>query len=328
MDSDRSGWNEMRADGVLVLGMHRSGTSLVAGSLHLLGLATCGPGDLMTGMPWNPSGHWESRSLSRFNDELLAETGRSWWYPPPPAPEYFEIAGRLVTSPEAAGRQFHRTYTSTPWVWKDPRLALLLPFWRRALGESVAAVLVHRNPLEVARSLELRNGFPVPFGVALWARYNRLLLEQCRRLPLLVVRYEGLVEDPDEWIGSAESFLGELGGVVGPDAAAESLAFVQPTLRHVRDDHSNQGAGLSGRGIEVGDEDLAREVEHLGSALTALEGVHASFVPPALESERPAVEAELSARWPEQPPAWNDPPWSVDAAAAPPPATSEGRQPR
>ena len=75
------------ADGVLVLGMHRSGTSVVAGSLHLLGLATCSPDDLMTGMPWNPSGHWESRSLSRLNDELLADMGRSWWYPPPSGPD-------------------------------------------------------------------------------------------------------------------------------------------------------------------------------------------------------------------------------------------------
>ncbi len=318
----------MRADGVLVLGMHRSGTSLVAGSLHLLGLATCGPEDLMTGMPWNPSGHWESRSLSRFNDELLAETGRSWWYPPSAAPEYSEIAGRLVTSPEAAARQFHRTYRSTPWVWKDPRLALLLPFWRRALGESVAAVLVHRNPLEVARSLELRNGFTVRFGVALWARYNRLLLEQCGRLPVLVVRYEDLVKGPDDWISTATAFLGRYGTVVGPDAAAQSRAFVQPTLRHVRDDHPNRGAGLAGRAIEVGDEDLALEVEHLRSTLAALEGAHASFVPPTLESERPAVEAVLSARRPEQPPAWNDPPWSVAAGAVPPRATSEGRQPR
>ncbi len=159
----------MRADGVLVLGMHRSGTSLVAGSLYLLGLATCAPEDLMTGMPWNPAGHWEARSLSRLNDELLTEMGRSWWYPPPSGAGYSDVANRLTTASEVAAACFQQTHRSIPWVWKDPRTALLLPFWRRALGKSVAAVLVHRDPLDVARSLELRNGFPLPFGIALWA---------------------------------------------------------------------------------------------------------------------------------------------------------------
>jgi hypothetical protein len=295
---------EETAGGLLVLGMHRSGTSLVAGSLHLLGLATCAPDDLMTGMPWNPGGHWESRSLSRFNDELLAEVGRSWWYPPPAEPRYYETMSRLLTTPQLAAVQFHRTYTSAPWVWKDPRLALLLPFWRQALGEVAAVVVVHRHPLDVSRSLELRNSLPVSVGMALWARYNRLLLEHCRGLSVLVVRYDGLLEDPGEWIRSAAAFLAAHGTVVRSDGAADARRFVEPALRHVGDSRTNVPADMV-------DRDLALEVDQLVSALAALEGVHPSFVPPALESERPVVEAELSARWPDRPPVWNDPPWSA-----------------
>jgi hypothetical protein len=311
--TDRSGWNEMRhapSEGVLVLGMHRSGTSLVAGSLHLLGLAVSGRDDLITGMPWNPAGHWESRSLSQANDNLLAEMGRSWWYPPPAGAEYSEVSSRLVTTTDDAAAHFRRTYPSVPWVWKDPRLSLLLPFWRQALGESRAAVFVHRDPLEVARSLELRNGFPTSFGVALWARYNRLVLEHGRGLAMLVVRYDDLVEDPEEWIRSAESFLGALGPLARPKNTSDALAFVQPNLRHVGNGSSNGGATAPNRIAGTAETDLFLEVDRLVSTLRAQKGAHASFAPPALEAERPAVEAELSARWPDRPPVWKDPPWS------------------
>ena len=179
MESHRRGGTE----GVLVLGMHRSGTSVVAGTLHLLGLATCAPEDLITGMPWNPAGHWESRSLSRLDDRLLDEMRRAWWYPPPSGATYADVTSGLATAPETAADLFRRTYTSMPWVWKDPRLCLLLPFWREALGEAVAAVVVHRDPrgggavARVAQRLPdiLRHGplgavQPAPPRTLSWAR--------------------------------------------------------------------------------------------------------------------------------------------------------------
>ena len=60
-----------------------------------------------------------------------------------------------------------------PSVWKDPRICLLLPYWRAVLQAPMAAVLVWRAPLAVARSLRRRDGTPLPYGVALWERYNR-----------------------------------------------------------------------------------------------------------------------------------------------------------
>ncbi len=151
----------------------------MAGALHMLGLATCAPGDLITGMAWNPEGHWESRSLTGLNDRLLAETGHAWWYPPPPGPAYAGAASRITTTPDVAARHFDATHASVPWVWKDPRTSVLLPFWRQALDRPLAAVVVYRDPIDVATSLQSRNSLPVAFGVALWARYMRLLLEHC-----------------------------------------------------------------------------------------------------------------------------------------------------
>ena len=157
--------------GVLVLGMHRSGTSAVAGMTNLLGLATSASNDLITQMAWNPGGHWESRSLTRFNDQLLTEMGHTWWYPPPSGSGYSEVASRIVAPPEAAARYFDRLHPSEPWVWKDPRTCLTLPFWRQALHRPLAGIVVFRNPIDVATSLEFRNSLPLSFGVALWEHY-------------------------------------------------------------------------------------------------------------------------------------------------------------
>ncbi len=308
----RDGRRADATEGMLVLGMHRSGTSVVAGSLRLLGLATGLPEDLITGMPWNPAGHWESRSLSRLDDMLLEEMGHAWWYPPPSGAAYADVTGLLVTAPATAADEFRRVYLSKPWVWKDPRLCLLLPFWRDALGEAVAAVVVHRDPREVARSLQLRNDFPRPFGMALWARYNRLVLEHARGLPLLLVRYDDLLEDPKRWTDAAASFLGTLGTPVRPGAEAEVADFVRPTLRHVVGD--SPGGQPHDRPRSPADEvekDLALEVEYVAAVLGSLEGSHCRFEPPPLDPEAPVVEAQLSARWPDLVPVWNDPPWTT-----------------
>ena len=64
------------------MGMHRSGTSAATRLVNMLGPATCAPGDMVRG-PWNPSGHFESRTLMHLNNALLTQMGRSWWYPPP-----------------------------------------------------------------------------------------------------------------------------------------------------------------------------------------------------------------------------------------------------
>ena len=211
--------------GVLVLGMHRSGTSAVAGMTNLLGLATCASNDLITQMAWNPGGHWESRSLTRFNDQLLTEMGHTWWYPPPSGSGYSEVASRIVAPPEAAARYFDRLHPSEPWVWKDPRTCLTLPFWRQALHRPLAGIVVFRNPIDVATSLQFRNSLPLSFGVALWERYTRLLFEHAGGMPLLVSCYDDLVQDPVGWSRTACAFLNVLGIAVNLAWRATSVGL-------------------------------------------------------------------------------------------------------
>jgi hypothetical protein len=281
--------------------MHRSGTSAVTGLISLCGVATCTHDDLIRGIPWNPRGHFESRSMTQLNDELLAQMGCSWWYPPPSGDGYREVLRRVETSTVSIRDAFRRAHPVAPWVWKDPRLCLTFPIWRRALPEVAAAVMIFRNPLDVARSLHDRNGFPLSFGVALWERYNRLALAHSGGMPVAVVRYDDLVDDP---VGGSERlarFLGSVGLPVDsrPDAAKVRL-FIERGLRH--SSHTASALGMS-----------SESALHVYEALESRIGSTRSFEPPELLPEPDGVASQLAALGPTYRPTWNDPPWSVDA---------------
>jgi len=249
-------------------------------------------------MEWNPAGHWESRSLTHLNDRLLSEMGHSWWYPPSSGRGYSEAASRIVTSPQAAAHHFDRAHPSSPWVWKDPRNCVTLPFWRQALDRPLAGILVFRNPIDVSTSLLLRNSLPERFGIALWTRYMRLVLEHAGGLPLLVTRYDDLVQNPLLWSDTAQKFLADLGVAVRPGRQDEIEQFVDPRHRHSHHGHSDTSAFSPG-------------VKAVFEALEPLVGAHRSFVGPLLPAEDPAVARELESRWPGHPPVWNAPPWAV-----------------
>lgn len=283
--------------GVVVLGMHRSGTSAATRLVNMLGLATCRADDMVRGA-WNPSGHWESRTLVKLDDKLLAEMGRTWWYPPPTGDSYFDLAAGITTSAAKAARVFGRAHRERPWVWKDPRACLLLPFWRAALGARVLGVLIVRNPLEVAVSLERRHDVPLQFGLALWERYNRLLLEHAKGMPVLVSRYDDLIADPAGWCERTGEFLGEMGlSVQSPAHEGDSGEFVDPQSRHSVHTRS----------------EVAAKAPHALAMLDALErmvGPHPSFQAPDLAPEAPSVDAELMLVGPETKLTWRPPPWA------------------
>ncbi len=170
-----------------------------------------------------------------------------------------------------------------PWVWKDPRTSVLLPFWRAALGPRLAAVVVVRNPLEVAVSLSAATACPCRFGMALWERYNRLILAHSAGMPVLVTRYDDLVADPAGWSERARAFLAGVGmRLRGPtETPPTGRDFVDPGLRHSAHTRAEPLAGVAGG-------PLAR-LRRLGGRRR---GPRARSCPPRSPPE-PAVEAEL-----------------------------------
>jgi hypothetical protein len=257
--------------------MHRSGTSSTTSALSRLGLQLPDASDLMTDQFDNPS-HFESTSLTTFNEELLADFGGPWYAPPELGPDWALSTPAVDRASSALSVASGAYPLSAPAVWKDPRLCLLLPFWRRLLP-NVAVVLVWRHPLEVAASLMDRDGLSASHAFALWDRYHRSVLRGLQGLPTLVVSYEEETGNPTAFIRESVRWLSDLGWMPSPesgwrDEGAEQA--VDPGLRHHHQEKGN---------LELPD-CLSAMVE----LLTSLEGAHDSWTVPTL----PVAEAWMS----------------------------------
>jgi hypothetical protein len=221
--------------GVLVVGMGRSGTSVVTRVVNRLGVPLGRADDLLPANDANPAGYWESSALLRFQDDLLARFGGSW-YAPPQLPERWDPDGAHTEDAEAARAVFRDVYGDAPvWLWKDPRVASLFPFWASVLRDRIVVVLPFRDPAAVAASLRARDGLDVDYGVALWERYNRLTLRHAARHPAFVLDYDELVADPVRVIEPLRRFLeAQRLPVASASGTAPAALAVEPELRRQR----------------------------------------------------------------------------------------------
>jgi hypothetical protein len=266
---------------VLVLGMHRSGTSLVTRLVSLLGVALCSTDDLLAGLPANPRGHWESKSLLRFDDRLLRELDSSWFCPP--SIDRGELAQRLAPYRERGLAALREAHPRRPFVWKDPRACLLLPFWTNVLERRGVYVVVARHPTEVAESLERRNGFTPAYSMALWERYMRLTLLNGAGLPTVVCTYDEVLTEPVAWCERLAAFLRELGVELPPVPQAPVSAFVAGDLRRGR---------RSWQDLEPAELFTPERIALVEAATRT--GTHLVYEPPSLPAEAPATERILS----------------------------------
>ena len=188
---------------ILVLGMHRSGTSALTRCLNILGAAL--PERLMQSAPANPLGHFEPEEIRIIHDRMLAEVGSSWsdwsafpadWYQSD-AKEAF-----LAELIEAVDIDYG---SNQIFAIKDPRILRFVPLWidlLERLDVKVVAVLPYRNPIEVALSLSHRDKFPVEHGFLLWLRHVLDAEYFTRNMPRFFVPYEKLLSQQDESINS------------------------------------------------------------------------------------------------------------------------------
>lgn len=218
MANPRSGANEHRL-GLIVLGMHRSGTSLASGLLSHAGVYFGEPADFITPNEENPKGFWERRDVRALNDRLLHSVGCDWSeiasfadsIVPPGVLDGFRGDARAIVENLQAGA------SSGVIGMKEPRLCLLLPHWLEVLGEQAFYVLVHRDPAEIALSLETRNGIPPEVAHYLTEVYLGNAIKLAQAGPCQIVSYSDLVHSPLEFIHSVverleglDCHLGEL----------------------------------------------------------------------------------------------------------------------
>jgi len=194
---------------VFVLGMARSGTSAVARVLHSLGVPVAREDDLMPADEGNPTGYWESLSLTGMNERLLSKLAGSW-HSPPAHRAGWESDVRLDGLVREAAALLDRAQSGSEWVWKDPRNCFMLPFWRGVTSARPIVVLVYRDPHEMVDSLSRRNGFSAALSLALWERFSHAALASATGLPAFALRYERLVEDPAAVVPELRAFLRDL----------------------------------------------------------------------------------------------------------------------
>ena len=221
---------------ICVLGMHRSGTSLVSRVLNVLGLDLGPEEHLMRPNSENPTGYWESRPIKRINEEILSRLGGSWFEPPDLGVGWEHRP--VLAEPRRRARELIEADFSDSELWgfKDPRNSLTLPFWQRFLAP-MRYVICFRNPLDVAASLEAREEESVPFeqGIRLWLNYVRGALFHTAGHPRVLVFYEDLMVDPGPVVDRLTRFIGRpRSAAAKPETRAEIRAAVTEGLWHHR----------------------------------------------------------------------------------------------
>ena len=219
--------------GILILGMHRSGTSALARVVNLLGAAL---GErLMPAGKGNESGHWESLAVYEAHEQLLTALGRRWddfrempvdWIAHPQAQQCANSIRRFVAD-ELAGEPL--------WAVKEPRLCRLLPLWPQALSGlpvRLTAVIMVRNPLEVAASLARRDGMAYGHAFLLWAQHLLEAERASRGMPRMIVQYDDLLADWRAVTTAMASQLGYSWPQSAGDTHDEIALFLSPQLRH------------------------------------------------------------------------------------------------
>ncbi len=187
--------------GIYVVGMHRSGTSALAGLVSAL----CRLPSVRLAVPGSPQGQWERPELRPAIDLLLAWNRSTWDHPPP------ETTTLRAPRPlRAYGDRVLTRHARTPFLWKDPRLCLTIDHWlgRSRLEGEARVILVHREPSAVADSLRRREGWTVERGLALWERTNRNALHRLAGREVFALSHGGLVTDPDGVVDRLVPWLG------------------------------------------------------------------------------------------------------------------------
>jgi hypothetical protein len=230
---------------IAVVGMHRSGTSMVAKLLQQAGLNLGDEADLMPPAAENPEGFYEHVEFVRLNEEVLNIAGAGWDCPPAAGFDWDDEA--LDPFRTHARRLAAPLLERLPWGWKDPRTSLTLPFWRSAFGP-LRTVVVVRNPLEVVTSLHRRNGFSTALALTLWRIYAERVLENTSPDERLVTHFDSYFLDPDREIARVLEFLG-----LNPDQdLAEFRTAAIPALRHHRkSDRDLEEHGFPGDVIDL-----------------------------------------------------------------------------
>jgi hypothetical protein len=225
---------------IVVLGMHRSGTSAVARGLQVLRV-DLGNHLLPPDRNINDTGYWEDVDLNQLNIEMLHALGTDWHHLAPLAGDFVERLrkhGFMLRAVELIRKKLE---SSPVFGFKDPRTALLLPFWREVFAHTelvLSYVLAVRNPISVIRSLAKRDQFDLEKSALLWLTHTISMMEgTAGAKSRVLVDYDCLMRAPEH---EMQRIAGALN--LSLDSAALQLyvtEFLDKGLRHTVYDASD-----------------------------------------------------------------------------------------
>jgi hypothetical protein len=182
---------------VIILGMHRSGTSLSTQLINRFGAYIGEKKDLSPPSVYNADGNFENVKIVKLNNSFLKAYGHKW----------YSLGNFTYDFDDQRTSEYLYTLKKTlkemlknndVIAIKDPRICLLLPLWQKTIDDlSLKAkyIYVVRNYMEVARSLQERNGFPIGYGLKLWGKYNLAVQEYLSDKNHLLLYYDDLMKN-------------------------------------------------------------------------------------------------------------------------------------
>ena len=204
---------------IIVLGVERSGTSVVAEMLNRWGAYAGPPEKLHKADAHAPRGYWEYLPLW----DLLAElgdfdTGATWW-----DCDFQRRIKKKAANPayrKKATELMAEMHNGRPWFWKDPALCHFLPFWKQMWGDAVYIITV-RNPLDTAVSwqkfimpsnLRVRVSF-IAMNLLRWQHMMTLILQHTEDVQhRLFLGYEDIIQNPRVQAERLADFLNSVFG--------------------------------------------------------------------------------------------------------------------
>ncbi len=278
----------IRPVAIVVLGMHRSGTSALAGCLNLLGVPLGAP--LLPAGYDNQRGYFEHEEVVRIHDELLGSFGASALdLRRLPADWVSHAAAR--TAQERLRELLHRDFSGKPlWAVKDPRLCILAPLWEPVLRDMDVEpryVLMLRSPWEVAQSLSVRDGLGIWESLDNWSDYTAAAERACRDSRRAVTTFDRILAHPEAEL----SFLAAALDVEWPRAVDDAVrgevrAFLDPSLRH----------WVAAATAQEVDYELVNAVENLQSLVAALRESVSSGLAAQIDAAHSALATRLASR--------------------------------
>ena len=220
---------------ICILGMHRSGTSMLARVLNICGVNLGYPQEMFTSTYGNEKGHWENIRFMEINIQIikLFSTEPEEWNAKPSFPDKWLKDKRLKNLKIKAKKlilELDLRYEI--WGWKGPRNCITLPFWQEILGKRLLYIIVTRQPIDVAYSLLKRNNYPLTDGLLLWNRYVSDAVKFTTNLPRYFISSEQMFSNLDYEVNSLVKFINNKNVTSNKNIIKQIKAFVSPGIWH------------------------------------------------------------------------------------------------